>query len=51
MKTEHISIDSEKFKSFEKAYKYAIEMTEKECKQAAEGMFHNLNTLQLNLAA
>lgn len=29
-----------------KAYKYAIEMTERECAQASEGLFHNLNTLQ-----
>ena len=27
-------------------YKYAIEMTEREAKQAVEGMYHNLNTLQ-----
>lgn len=29
-----------------KAYKYAMEMTERELKQAVEGMYHNLNTLQ-----
>ena len=29
-----------------KAYAYAIEMTERETKQAVEGMYHNLNTLQ-----
>lgn len=28
------------------AYKYAMDMTIKECQQAVEGMFHNLNTLQ-----
>lgn len=28
------------------AYKYAIDMTEKEVYQAVEGMYHNLNTLQ-----
>ena len=27
-------------------YQYAMEMTEKETKQAVEGMYHNLNTLQ-----
>lgn len=27
-------------------YSYALEMVEKEIKQAVEGMFHNLNTLQ-----
>lgn len=30
----------------EKAYKYALDMTERETKQAVEGMYHNLNTLQ-----
>ena len=29
-----------------KAYQYAMEMTEREAKQAAEGIYHNLNTLQ-----
>lgn len=29
-----------------KAYAYAIDMTERETKQAVEGMYHNLNTLQ-----
>ena len=31
---------------YEKAYKYAMEMTIKEIEQAVEGMYHNLNTLQ-----
>lgn len=29
-----------------KAYQYAMNMTEREAKQAVEGMYHNLNTLQ-----
>lgn len=29
-----------------RAYKYAMDMTEKEVHQAVEGMYHNLNTLQ-----
>lgn len=29
-----------------KAYQYAVDMTRKEIYQAAEGMYHNLNTLQ-----
>ena len=29
-----------------KAYRYAMEMTEREATQAVEGMYHNLNTLQ-----
>lgn len=33
-------------KSFSKAYKYAMDMTEKEIQQSVEGMYHNLNTLQ-----
>ena len=31
---------------YEKAYQYALDMTTKECYQAVEGMYHNLNTLQ-----
>ena len=31
---------------YPKAYQYALDMTEKETKQAVEGMYHNLNTLQ-----
>jgi ribonucleoside-triphosphate reductase len=41
-----VSIEDESFKVYPKAYQYAIDMTEKECKQAVEGMYHNLNTLQ-----
>lgn len=42
-----LSIDEEDYKVYsEKAYKYAMEMTEKEVNQAAEGLFHNLNSLQ-----
>lgn len=39
-------IDADEYKSHEKAYAYAMDMTEKELRQAAEGMMHNLNTLQ-----
>lgn len=41
-----MSIEDESFKVYPQAYQYAIDMTEKECKQAVEGMYHNLNTLQ-----
>lgn len=41
-----ISITSGKYKAFEKAYKYAMDMTKKEMYQAAEGLYHNLNSLQ-----
>ena len=40
------SIEDEYFKEIPSAYKYAIAMTERETKQAVEGMYHNLNTLQ-----
>ena len=40
-------IDDETYKNFsEAAYNYAMDMTEKEVRQAVEGMYHNLNTLQ-----
>lgn len=42
-----LPIDSEYYtKSPKNAYEYAIDMTERETKQAVEGMYHNLNTLQ-----
>ena len=31
---------------YPKAYEYAMDMTKRETKQAVEGMYHNLNTLQ-----
>ena len=39
-------IDSDAYKESSEVYKYAIDMTERELKQAVEGMYHNLNTLQ-----
>lgn len=41
-----LPIDSDIYKVATEAYRYAIDMTEREVHQAAEGMFHNLNTLQ-----
>ena len=41
-----MSIDHEDFKKQTKVYEYAMDMTEKEIRQAVEGMYHNLNTLQ-----
>jgi len=42
-----LSIEENDYKAYnEKAYKYAMKKTEKECQQAVEGMYHNLNTLQ-----
>ena len=40
------SITDDYFKHYFHFYKYAIDMTEREAKQAVEGMYHNLNTLQ-----
>ena len=40
------SIEDDYFKTMPKAYQYALDMTTKECYQAVEGMYHNLNTLQ-----
>ena len=42
-----IPIDYPLFKNeYPEAYRYALDMTEKETQQAVEGMYHNLNTLQ-----
>lgn len=41
-----IPITSFKYQAYEKAYRYAMDMTKKEINQAVEGMYHNLNTLQ-----
>lgn len=40
------SIEDEKYKRFDKVYDYALKLTTKELNQAAEGMYHNLNSLQ-----
>lgn len=40
------SIEADIYKVADDAYEYAIDMTTKECYQAVEGMYHNLNTLQ-----
>ena len=41
-----ISIEDDWYKEYPKAYKYAMDMTIRETHQAAEGLYHNLNTLQ-----
>lgn len=43
---ENAGVEDGEYKSRPKAYKYAMDMTEKELHQAVEGMYHNLNTLQ-----
>ena len=41
------SIDENEWEAYNhEAYRYALEMTERETQQAVEGMYHNLNTLQ-----
>lgn len=41
------SIEDDEYKSYNaKVYEYAMNLTERELKQAVEGMYHNLNTLQ-----
>lgn len=44
--TDQTPIDSDSYTRFEDAYKYAMDMTRRELRQAVEGMYHNLNTLQ-----
>ena len=39
----NLSIEASLYKEQPKAYQYAIAQTEKELKQAVEGMYHNLN--------
>lgn len=45
-KAEEPGIEDERFKQYAQAYVYASEMIDREVKQAVEGMYHNLNTLQ-----
>lgn len=42
-----LSVDDDWYKAYPlHVYQYAMDMTTKECYQAVEGMYHNLNTLQ-----
>lgn len=41
-----LDINSKETQAYPKAYKYAMEMLESEGRQAAQGLFHNLNTLE-----
>ena len=43
---QNVSIEDNFYKTYKFAYKYAMDMTEREVHQAVEGMYHNLNTLQ-----
>lgn len=44
--TDETPIDSVKYCDMYRSCDYAMDMTLKECKQAVEAMYHNLNTLQ-----
>lgn len=39
-------INDSSYKAYPKAYEYAMDMLEKEGRQAAQGLYHNLNTLE-----
>lgn len=45
-KNNMLSVDDEYFKEDKDIYRYALDMTEKEGEQAAQSLFHNLNTLE-----
>lgn len=40
------SIDDDLYRTYDKSYQYALDMTLKEVHQGIEGLYHNLNTLQ-----
>ena len=44
--TEKIAINDDYFKQDNEIYQYAMDMLEREGKQAAQGLYHNLNTLE-----
>ena len=43
---DNAGIEDNEYMLYDKVYEYALDMTTKECYQAVEGMYHNLNTLQ-----
>lgn len=43
---DNAGIEDNEYMLYDKVYKYALDMTTKECYQSVEGMYHNLNTLQ-----
>lgn len=43
---DNANIEDNEYKIYPEVYGYAIDMTEREIRQAVEGMYHNLNTLQ-----
>ena len=45
-KENNLSITDDYFKRDEEIYNFAMDMLNRECKQSAEGAYHNLNTLE-----
>lgn len=41
-----LSIDDDYYKCFPEVYRYAMDLTDRECYQAVDSMYHNLNSLQ-----
>lgn len=39
-------IEDNEYMIYDKSYQYALDMTERECYQAVEGMYHNLNCIR-----
>lgn len=46
MDPKKISIEDERYKKYQKAYRYAMDKTKDEVDQSVEGLYHNLNSLQ-----
>ena len=49
IKYENIEITDDCYKKYKRVWEYAYDMTQKESHQAIEGLYHNLNTLQLKI--
>jgi len=45
-KANKLSIEDDYFKQDSDIYRYVMDMLNRECKQSAEGVYHNLNTLE-----
>ena len=45
-KKNSLSIDDDYFKNDDEIYTYAMDMLKRECRQSAEALWHNLNTLE-----
>lgn len=47
MDPKKISIEDERYKKYKKAYEYAMNKTKEEVNQSIEGLYHNLNSLNM----